>query len=46
MIKLPRLDSISGPTLRLVGGRTVGFVAVFAIPVVLVVWLLAWLIKQ
>jgi O-antigen/teichoic acid export membrane protein len=34
-MKLPRLDSISGPTLLLVGGRAVGFVAVFAIPVVL-----------
>ena len=29
------LDSLSGPTVRLVGGRAVGFVAVFAIPVVL-----------
>ncbi len=34
-MKLPRLDAVSGPTLVLVGGRTVGFVAVFAIPVVL-----------
>src|SRR5947208_11328457 len=34
-MKLPHLDSISGPTVLLVGGRAVGFAAVFAIPVVL-----------
>ena len=34
-MKLPRLDSVSGPTLVIVAGRAVGFVAVFAIPMVL-----------
>ncbi len=34
-MRVPGLDSVSRPALVLVAGRTVGFVAVFAIPVVL-----------
>src|SRR5712691_11903036 len=35
MTKTSRARAVSGPALRLVGGRIVGFVASFAIPVVL-----------